>query len=307
MLKLFYAVVGSLVLSLNCFCDDFFEYAEKNGATVISSQTSASVRMLDFLYELFCEEQIRPIVTQLNEISQEESIPFLEKNIQDAQKFKYEFLGMSEKEYSQIRKKRKNEKIFFFKNYYSDPAKLVDKSFIFGLKDAKDDIVWVIKKSISRTSIGNYSSIWNDSFEKKWNLYVKKKEGLYSKDFEYFTSLENSVNYLTIPFDFLIIDYAADMFWVQKSRMLVDLKKMLMSADTNEKICYYDVIKKQANPLLPDYIRSFINETSQDVFFYHKKATYDQITICEEYGFKVEKDKKVYKFPLNVSVNKFAL
>ena len=82
MLKLFYAVVGSLVLSFNCFCDDFFEYAEKNGATVISSQTSASVRMLDFLYELFCEEQIRPIVTQLNEISQEESIPFLEKNIQ---------------------------------------------------------------------------------------------------------------------------------------------------------------------------------------------------------------------------------
>ena len=38
-----------------------------------------------------------------------------------------------------------------------------------------------------------------------------------------------------------------------------------------------------------------------------KKAIYDQITICEEYGFKVEKDKKVYKFPLNVSVNKFAL
>ena len=67
MLKFFYAVVGSLVLSLNCLCDDFFEYAEKNGATVISSQTSASVRMLDFLYELFCEEQIRPIVTQLNE------------------------------------------------------------------------------------------------------------------------------------------------------------------------------------------------------------------------------------------------
>ena len=176
MLKLFYVAVGSLVLSLNCFCDDFFEYAEKNGATVISSQTSVSVRMLDFLYELFCEEQIRPIVTQLNEISKEKSIPFLEKNIQEAQKIKYEFLGMPEKEYRQLREKRNNEKIFFFKNYYSDPAKLVDKSFIFGLKNAKNDIVWVIKKSISRTSIGNYSSIWNDSFEKKWNLYVTKKK-----------------------------------------------------------------------------------------------------------------------------------